>query len=213
MAPETVRHVVVLNLTSYDGGWRCGVDRWDPRVPSGELVRVSWNAERSQSAGYVPAAGGAVWVAAPPGHEHSRYEARTRLLSDPLQVCWTEGLSPDVSLMLVAVLPPGFGLARMSRGPEPEEAKRFDERMAVFWVFEAAGRKQVCWTLRHVDSADLDAACSRVNEISPHRVGLLDDQGDVAESVLRSWVAVRKQPTLSAPAEAVAHQDNWEVAP
>ncbi len=213
MAPETVTHVVVLDITDRDQGWRCRVDRWDPRGAGGELVRVSWNAERSQSPGYVAAAGGVVWVAAPLGYEHSRYLARTRASSDPMRICWTEGLPSGASLMMVALMPRAHALAEMRDGPKPDEAKRFDDRMAVFWPIPDPGRVRVCWTLEECDSALLEGRCAQINEDGPGMLDLLEDLGDATVAQRRQWDASRLPPSGHPPLESTAQRDFWEPLP
>jgi hypothetical protein len=212
MAPETVSHAVVLDIRE-DGHqrWKCLVDRWDPREDDGPL-RVSWNADRLPNSAYRPAAGGVVYVAAPPGYEQSRYSAAIRESDDPLRIAWTEGIGGD-SLVLVALLPPGYAFDEMIEGwAPPDEAKMFDERMALLWPIQVpvGSRLRLSWRISPMTAEDGPRLCRQINDAVQLPHPRPEEFGDVPPALAKEWATATPRIAGVIPPEAV-QQDDWDL--
>lgn len=210
MAPETVSHAVVLDIreTAHQR-WQCLVDRWDPR-DGGGLLRVSWNADMLPTSPYSPAAGGVVYVAAPPGYERSQYSATPRLSADPLRISWTEGLGFD-SLVLVALLPRGYAFESMAEGQGPDEAKIFDERMALLWPVELQGRTRFSWVLMPFAIEEGPRLRGVINDARPEGRFAPPELGEVPTTLLEAWAAAQPGIVSAVPPEANQQMD-WHLS-
>ena len=130
MTPEAPGNLVVIDVSEDEDGFRYTVERWDPTPDSRHFLWTLWAAEGGCPPGFVPAAGGAVCVAADPGYLHARYSARPRVRKDRRALSWAD-VAEGVGIMVVAVLPAGWVYEDGSL--PPREAKPFDGRMALYW--------------------------------------------------------------------------------
>lgn len=205
IAPEAAGSLVVLDVRAEDRLLDFVVHRWDPGPESqpGQLF-VLWQA-RSCPTGFTEVANGVVCVAAPPTYEPSIYEAIPRASLDPLVLTWNDADLTGGGLMLVAALPEGFGFVEAVDGtPDPQEAKPFDGRMAVFW--RLSGRRiDVRWRISPLEGDDLHASSAELNErLRPPAVPIEDPPPPPLE-VLRDWDAQRA-PTPAPPPSLPSNQ-------
>ena len=90
MAPESPRKLVVLDFYQrFSHGFDLKVDRFESGA-SNAFLRASWAATRSRGEGYLPVAGGVVYVSTPARYQHYQYEAQTRPSQDLSRISWTE---------------------------------------------------------------------------------------------------------------------------
>jgi hypothetical protein len=166
MSPEAPGNLVALDISSDEAGFTCRVERYDPIDLDAGFLRVSWNAI-TRPPGYEPVAGGAAYVDAPPGFEHRSYEARPDIAGSRL--AWLDKVYGD-GLMLIAVVPYGHALTSVDDAdPPPVAAKLHDGRMAVYWLI--AERTRISWHLEVVQTGQIPALCSALNEQAGRRHG------------------------------------------
>ena len=167
MAPEAPANLVVLDVCEADNGFAFDVSRWD--FEGGGWLWVLWSADTCPEE-WLPAAGGAVCVAAPPEVRRAEYRAVPRAVRDPRRLLWTDFAEPPLGLMLVVLLPEGYILDdQLPNDPTPIEAKVFNGRMALHWrlVPASRGRVEAAWTIRRMpEGQSLRDACVEVNERS-----------------------------------------------
>src|SRR5215207_1786076 len=154
MSPEAPGNLVALDISSDGEGFVCRVERYDPIKDHPLFLRVSWNAI-TRPPGYEPVAGGAAYVDAPPGFEHTSYEARPDIAGPRLG--WVDKVFGD-GLMLIAVLPYGHALtSAQDADPPPVAAKLHDGRMALYWL--VSERTRISWRLEPVQTGQIPALC------------------------------------------------------
>ncbi len=167
MAPESPGNLVVLDIVDHESGsCRYAVDRWDPSSAEGSSLFVSWYALECIDQ-WVPAAGGVVCVTSPPGYTRRSYSARPRVTADPSRLHWAD-VALGVGLMLVVLLPTDTIFAGpVNRSQWPQEAKDFNERMAIFWHLPTLNgqttRVAVEWRVEPLAGRSLHHECGRLN--------------------------------------------------
>lgn len=196
MSPEAPGNLVALDISSDASGFVCRVERYDPKDPGANFLRVSWNAI-GQPPGYESVAGGAAYVDVPPGFDHRTYEARPDIAGPRLG--WLDKVFGD-GLMLIAVLPYGHAVPSFDDAdPAPIAAKIHEGRMAIYWLL--AARTRITWRMEAVDAGRIPALCSALNQNAAHR----DRQALWAPVHFVNHAAARHYPPGLRPDEALVH--------
>ena len=210
MAPEYPPLLVVLDLY-FEGARLLGKVEY-LEAPAGQHLRVRWTAD-SRPQGFLSIGRGVVYV----------QEAEDILTVDSGQVAlstladgrffWREGLGPREHLMLVLILPAGYTVSEME--PTPLAAKPFEERIALYWVFQGADhrRADTAWRLQQIEGS-LEAEVTKINSqpptTAPIQVGRLGEGGQPVSLIyiqgdVHSGAAVG--PGASVKARNIAGED------
>jgi hypothetical protein len=165
MSPDAPGNLAVLDLyfdsKATDGDLpqlRCHVERYDPtKATEKQFIQVSWYADSAQE-GWVAVSDGVVHVQPPADYAHPpRYDAPVPRAGG--RYFWRHPVH-GVGLMLVAVLPSGYVIARAADAdPTPDEVKAFENRMALYWWIVGPRRGAARWALTEVDAHEVDARC------------------------------------------------------
>lgn len=159
MSPEAPGNLVVLDIRADRDGFVCHVERYDPVDVNAGFLRVSWNAV-SRPSGYEAVAGGAAYVAVPPGFEFREYDAAPDSLRERLG--WIDKVFGD-GLMLMVRLPYGFAVPGFSDAdPRPIAAKAHDGRMVLYWLLTE--RTRVTWRQERVDPERVPALSASLTD-------------------------------------------------
>jgi hypothetical protein len=164
MAPEAAGNVVVLDLYADPESdrkdappIRSRVTCYQPTERSeATFIDASWNADAAGE-GWVPVADGVVYVRPPADYEHTAYDAAVPRAAG--RYFWRHPVHGS-GLMLVAVLPTGYVVARTGDSePTPADVKPFQGRMALYWWIGGPLRGEARWALTRIEPDEIDARC------------------------------------------------------
>jgi len=160
MPPEEPNSLVVLRLDKENGKLVC---RGERVFSAQERLKVSWyTATKSTPENYISIMDGAVFAYKDSVKDVVKVnQFRPTKLGDLYR--WRDQAT-KYGLMIALVLPFGQTLAKWD--PQLEEAKRFDDRIAVYWLFYSISPEgstvHTAWSLSDFNQ-DLDSEVERIN--------------------------------------------------
>jgi hypothetical protein len=164
MAPEEPGNLAVIDLRFEDGELIGQGERIDPE---NSFLTVSWYSGGNPQ-GHLPVGRGVAYV----------YE--TQEIKEKREDVWKEIINPRPTevgsrykwkhvargdgLMFILILPSGYTITDPE--PSPEEAKNFENRLALYWMLEGipSKRVEVVWGLKKIEG-DLGDEVKRINEV------------------------------------------------
>jgi hypothetical protein len=160
MPPEEPEAVVAAQLDFVKGVLQCRGERVFPVHGS---LKASWyTASKARPNDYVPILGGVVYVHKPSMADCVQFED-LYLTKVGNQYKWRDNARED-GLMFALIFPQHYGIAKPK--PMPIEAKKLDERLALFWLLYPLGKDSssvvVEWELDRLTD-DVDREVERVN--------------------------------------------------
>jgi TIR domain len=161
MPPEEIYSLVAVKLDIEDGMLKCHGER---ATPAGDFLRVSWyTTPKSIPQDYQAMLGGVVFAYKPSLGAFSQFPDLTPTKRGDRYV-WRD-VAGSGGLMYIMVLPRGYTIANPE--PIPVEAKKFEERVALFWLVystkgESSSSIAVEWSLSPLRE-DLDLEIENIN--------------------------------------------------